>query len=68
MTTETLPFAQEARDAPSKMRQTIVVNTPALGTLWLGGWMFTIGFAQLSFWKAVLGLVIWPYFLGLLAR
>jgi hypothetical protein len=33
-----------------------------------GGWLFTIGFAQLGFWKAVLALVIWPYFLGTLAR
>lgn len=36
--------------------------------LWLGGWLFTIGFAHLGFWKAVLALVIWPYFLGGLAR
>jgi hypothetical protein len=24
--------------------------------------------AQLSFWKAVLALVIWPYFIGVLVR
>jgi len=34
------------------------------GTFWFAGWLFTIGFAHLTFWKGVLGLVIWPYYLG----
>ena len=34
------------------------------GMLWFAGWMFTIGYLKLSFWKGVLGLVVWPYFLG----
>ncbi len=34
------------------------------GPLWFIGWLYTIGYVHLSFWKAVLGLVIWPYFLG----
>jgi hypothetical protein len=34
------------------------------GTLWFGGWLFTIAFAELSWWKAVLALLIWPYFVG----
>lgn len=34
------------------------------GGTWFAGWMFTIGFVKLGFWKAVLGLVLWPYFLG----
>jgi hypothetical protein len=38
------------------------------GTLWFGGWLFTIAFAELSWWKAVLGLVIWPYFVGVSLR
>ncbi len=48
--------------------RSIVVSTPIAGILWFGGWLFTIGFAQLTFWKAVLALIIWPYFLGVLAR
>jgi hypothetical protein len=36
----------------------------SIGSIWFIGWLFTIGYAELSFWKAVLGLVIWPYFLG----
>ncbi len=35
-----------------------------LGLLWLAGWLFTIGYNNLSFWWGVLALIIWPYFLG----
>ena len=34
------------------------------GTLWFIGWLFTIGFADLTFWKGVLAIVVWPFFLG----
>ena len=34
------------------------------GALWFGGWLFTIGFLQLPFWKGLLALLVWPYFLG----
>jgi uncharacterized membrane protein len=34
------------------------------GVVWFWAWLFTIGFLHLTFWKAVLGLVIWPYYLG----
>lgn len=35
-----------------------------VGPLWFIGWLFTIGFADLSFWGSVVALVIWPYYLG----
>jgi hypothetical protein len=34
------------------------------GMIWFAGWLFTIGYLKLTFWKGVLGLVVWPYFLG----
>jgi hypothetical protein len=34
------------------------------GMIWLAAWLFTLGFLQLPFWKGVLALVLWPYFLG----
>jgi hypothetical protein len=34
------------------------------GVIWFIGWLFTIGFANLVWWKIILGLVIWPYYLG----
>lgn len=36
--------------------------------LWFAGWLFTLGFAQLVWWKAILGLVIWPYYLAVYIR
>lgn len=36
----------------------------SVGSIWFIGWLFTIGFAHLSFWKAVLAILLWPYFLG----
>ncbi|MCD6517370.1 MAG: hypothetical protein J7L72_08140 [Candidatus Aminicenantes bacterium] len=35
-----------------------------IGPLWFIGWLFTIGLADLTFWKAVLALIIWPFYLG----
>ncbi|HEV8352743.1 MAG TPA: hypothetical protein VGR24_00940 [bacterium] len=44
----------------------IQVNTT--GPIWFVGWLFTIAFAQLIWWKAILALVVWPYYLGLAVR
>jgi len=36
-----------------------------MGPVWFIGWLFTIGYLQLPFfWKGVLALIIWPYYLG----
>lgn len=34
------------------------------GGLWFAAWLFTIGFANLSFGQGVLALIVWPYYLG----
>jgi hypothetical protein len=34
------------------------------GALWTAAWLFTIGFLHLGFWKGVLALFVWAYFLG----
>ena len=34
------------------------------GAMWCVGWLFTIGFLQLSFWQGVLAIIIWPYYIG----
>jgi len=31
---------------------------------WFAAWLFTIGFLKLTFWKGVLAMIAWPYFLG----
>ncbi len=40
----------------------------ACGAIWVIGWMFTIGFLQLVWWKALLALIIWPWYLGVAVR
>lgn len=34
------------------------------GALWFAGWLFSIGFLDLTFFRGALALVIWPYYLG----
>ena len=34
------------------------------GTVWAFGWLFTIGYLHLTFWKGVLAILLWPYYLG----
>lgn len=36
----------------------------ASGLLWLIGWLFTIGLLHLPFWKGVLAVLVWPFYLG----
>jgi len=34
------------------------------GGLWCAGWLFTIGFLDLTFLRGALALLLWPYYLG----
>lgn len=34
------------------------------GVIWFIGWLFTWSFAQLVWWKILLGIIAWPWFLG----
>jgi hypothetical protein len=36
----------------------------SVGLIWIGGWLFTIGYLKLGFWTGVLALIIWPYYIG----
>jgi hypothetical protein len=38
------------------------------GAFWFAGWLFTIAYANPVWWKIILGIVVWPYFLGLSLR
>jgi len=35
-----------------------------VGMAWCGAWLFTIGYLHLTFWKGVLALFLWPYYIG----
>ncbi len=42
----------------------VKIENSGFGIIWVIGWMFSIGFLKLTFWKAVLAIVIWPYYIG----
>jgi hypothetical protein len=35
-----------------------------MGTAWCAAWLFTIGYLHLSFWRGVLAIILWPYYIG----
>jgi hypothetical protein len=37
-----------------------------VGIIWIVGWLFTLGFLHLAFWKGVLAIILWPYYLGVM--
>ena len=41
-----------------------LIKVEIAGPIWFIGWLFTAGFAGLSFGKILLALAAWPYFLG----
>ena len=51
-------------DSKSDNRSIKVENHSVAGVAWIGGWLFTIGFLQLTFWKGTLAILLWPYYLG----
>ncbi len=38
------------------------------GVFWFIGFLFTIGFVPMVWWKILLSIIIWPYFLGVALR
>ena len=49
---------------PMKKGLVNVEQHSSIGILWVIGWLFSIGFLNLSFWWGVLAIIIWPYLLG----
>ncbi|MEE4293173.1 MAG: hypothetical protein V2I79_04305 [Xanthomonadales bacterium] len=41
-----------------------IENNALSGGLWFGAWLFTLGYLDLGFFKGVLALLLWPYYLG----
>ncbi len=53
------------KDVPAQKPQKISVEQHTFtGGLWFAAWLYTIGYLHLGFWKGVLALVIWPYYIG----
>ncbi|TSC86527.1 MAG: hypothetical protein G01um10148_513 [Parcubacteria group bacterium Gr01-1014_8] len=57
-------FTSLATLANKYMEKIKIEHHTLSGGLWIGAWLFTIGFLHLTFWKGVLAVVIWPYYLG----
>jgi len=47
-----------------KMEKIKVEQHTFAGGLWCAAWLFTIGYLHLGFWKGVLAIVLWAYYLG----
>lgn len=55
----------EAETCKAKNQQKIRIEQHTVaGCLWFASWLFTIGYLHLHFWRGVLALVIWPYYIG----
>jgi hypothetical protein len=61
MEPETQPKHEEK--APHEQKIKIEQHT-FVGGLWFAAWLFTIGYLHLHFWRGVLAIIIWPYYLG----
>jgi hypothetical protein len=50
------------------MERIKIEQSSAAGLMWIAGWLFTIGYADLTFIQGVWGIILWPYYLGDLLR
>lgn len=55
----------EAEVQATKPQKISIVQHSFAGGLWLAAWLFTIGYLHLTFWRGVLAIVTWPYYIGL---
>jgi hypothetical protein len=62
------PIIADIREGGVIMARNKVSGGSMAGAIWFAGWLFTLGFAQLVWWKAILGLVVWPYYLAVFLR
>lgn len=47
-----------------RMRKIEIEHHGILGGAWIAAWLFTIGYLKLGFWKGLIAVIVWPYFLG----
>lgn len=59
-----LEHCEQKASTPKRSRRSAAAPSQLPGTLWFGGWLFTVGLVKLAWWKIPLAIVLWPYFLG----
>ena len=52
------------RERGDTMKDRSIKVQTQCGALWFAGWLFTLGMLKLGFWKGVVAIVVWPYFIG----
>ena len=60
-TAESREDDRTGKPAPQRIK---LEQHSGVGLLWFGAWLFTIGYLNLGFWKGVLALFVWPFYLG----
>ena len=55
-----LPDMQEG----GNMSKTIIQSQCSFGLFWFAGWLFSLGYLNLGFWKGLFAILLWPYFVG----
>jgi hypothetical protein len=51
-------------DSCKKSGQIRIEQHTFMGTAWCAAWLFTLGYLDLSFWRGVLAIILWPYYIG----
>ena len=46
------------------MARDVRVDSGLPAVVWIVGWLFTIGYVHLTVKQALLGIVVWAYYLG----
>ena len=46
----------------------VKVSVSCSGPIWFIGWLFTVAFAELGLLEAVIGILLWPWYLGVALR
>jgi len=36
----------------------------SFGMFWFAGWLFSLGYLNMGFFKGILAILIWPYYFG----
>lgn len=54
----------ERTKKPTRTEKISIEQHSISGVFWVVGWLFTVGFLHLPFWKGLLALLVWPYYLG----
>ena len=55
----------ESREVEKKSNKNVYIDKGSItGPFWVAGWLFTIGYAELTFGQGFLAIVLWPYYLG----